>query len=184
MKRAGAILLLLLFLTIHVGHLGYYWYGLKQIDRYWQQDAELTQDLKHLIVPIIIPYRNNDTAFRKGRGSILLEGVTYRIIYEKYDNKGLHILLAQDHSAQKLTREVSDWVNMTTDGEKSAAGHRADLVKHLMKDYLFRSSIELKERVLISLTCYKGVNVAATIDGFAHPDTPPPEGFFIPSRLI
>ncbi len=183
MKRIGVILLLVLFLIIHVGHIGYYWYGLKKIDQYWQEGTELTENLKHLIVPINIPYRNNDKEYRPGQGSIRHEGIKYRIVYEKYDDQGLHILLAQDYSTQRLTREISDWVNMTTDGDMPADGSRAGLVKSLIKDYIFRDSIMLEYDLLVIKSQQPWIHVLMPSHGHIENDTPPPEGYFIPSSI-
>ncbi|MEP4534923.1 MAG: hypothetical protein ABJ004_17650 [Cyclobacteriaceae bacterium] len=175
MKRVGSILLLILFLAIHVGHLGYYWYGLKKIDNQWLEHVEVHSELTHITVPVTLPYWNTQSEYKSTYGSITIEGKKYRKVYQKYDSNGLHLLLAEDYRTLALKQSISDWIQMTTDTESSSGNSTSDLIKTLSKEYtsLYLICFESKLR---ELTSGYGASFqqVALLDGFELISTPPP----------
>jgi hypothetical protein len=134
MKRIASILLLILFLAIHVGHLGFYWFESNRIEQQWLEKIEYGTNLREITIPINLPYWNLQSEFQPTHGSVELDGITYRKVFQKYDSKGLHILLAEDHKTAQLNQTMTDWINMTTQPESNEGPAKSRLID-LNKEY-------------------------------------------------
>lgn len=145
MKRLIALFFLSLFLLYHVGYLGYYWYSARQINERWLVQVEVTPDMKHVSIPIALPYWT-ETEYRPAHGTITIDGKQYRAVMEKYSKDALHLILAEDHAAQKLDQSISEWIKMMN-ATNSESSNEVNFLKSVAKDYLADQPLHIPERL-------------------------------------
>ena len=54
-----------------VGYLGYYWYSTERIEDKWMSHVEITPDMKHVSIPVSLPYWNSQQEYRVTHGKII-----------------------------------------------------------------------------------------------------------------
>lgn len=141
MRKVISIFFLTLFLLYQVGYLGYYWFSTHQINQKWMSHVEITPDMKHVSIPISLPYWTDQTEYRITQGKININGELYRKVMQKYENNAIHLIVAKDSDTEKLNQSISDWVQAMSDSEKSSSSNgKADLIKSI-KDYIPRTNI-------------------------------------------
>lgn len=175
MRKSLSIFFLSLFLLYHVGYLGYYWYSARKIDDQWLGKVEITPDMKHVTIPVDLPYWSNQEAYQPTHGKININGKRYRKVFQKYDSNKIHLLLAEDRASEQLERSIADWVRMMTDTETPESG-KADLLKSAIKEYVPNQSTFLSDPItLIAESHPAGFYQASEGNLFAEHITPPPQ---------
>ncbi len=140
MRKVISIFFLSLFLLYQVGYLGYYWFSAHQINEKWMSHVDVTPDMKHVSIPIELPYWTNQSEYRITHGKININGELYRKVMQKYENNAIHLIVAKDSDTAKLNQSISDWVKAMSDSEQSSSDNgKADLLKSI-KDYIPRTS--------------------------------------------
>jgi len=135
----------MLFLMYHIGYLGYYWYSIEQINEQWLVQVEVTPNMKHVTIPITLPYWS-DTDYRPAHGTINIDGKQYRTVLEKYDKDAIHLIVAEDKAVAELNASISDWLKaMNSADSDSPLSNKANFLKSVAKDYLGLEQIVLPE---------------------------------------
>jgi hypothetical protein len=119
LKRAAAILLLLLFL--------FNWFGYRLLSGYLQTradahlEAQLDQeqyDASQLIemrVPLNMPYQLNSTDFERYDGEIEIDGVHYKYVKRKVENGQLVLLCLPNETKMKLQGARDEFFKLVND---------------------------------------------------------------------
>ena len=130
MRKAFSIFFLALFLLYQVGYLGYYWFSSHQINQKWMSQVEITPDMKHVSIPISLPYWTSQSDYRVTHGKININGVPYRKVMQKYDEEAIHLIVAKDTETENLNQSIADWVRAMTDSESSSNDGKTELLKY------------------------------------------------------
>lgn len=176
MKRGIAIFFLALFLMYHIGYLGYYWYSVQELNDQWVSHVEITQDMKHVTIPIALPYWT-ETEYRPSHGTINIDGKQYRTVMEKYSKDAIHLIVAQDRGTEQLRQHIADWIKMmnTADSDHSGSS-KANFLKSVSKDYLNFLEINLQEDFWeIKNTSYNYIFSERLANRSLDVITPPPQ---------
>lgn len=176
MRKAISIFFLGLFLLYHVGYLGYYWYSAQQINDQWMAHVEVTPDMKHVSIPITLPYWNDQSNYRVTHGKIMINGKLYRKVMQKYERDAIHLIVAEDSKTERLNQNIADWVKSMTDAESNTNG-KADFIKSVAKDYTISNCPTLAGATESILDIdYSQLAVRGALETFPEISTPPPQG--------
>ncbi|WP_159584273.1 hypothetical protein [Marinoscillum sp. 108] len=174
MKRLIALGFLTLFLLYHIGYLGYYWYSMKQINEEWLVRVDVTPDMKHISIPITLPYWSDQSEYRPSHGSITINGKQYRTVLEKYSQDAIHLIVAEDYAVQELNQSISDWIKMMNTSDSEHSG-KVNLLKSIAKDYLADTHDLLPEKLFkLTETSFFSTSDMLT-ECYSTITTPPPQ---------
>jgi hypothetical protein len=119
LKRAAAILLLLLFL--------FNWFGYRLLSGYLQSqadahlEAQLDQEqydpsqLIEMRVPLNMPYQLNSTDFERYDGDIEIDGVHYKYVKRKVENGQLVLLCLPNETKMRIQGAREEFFKMIND---------------------------------------------------------------------
>lgn len=176
MRKATAIFFLALFLLYHVGYLGYYWYSAQQIDEQWLAHVEITPDMKHVSIPITLPYWNDQSTYRVAHGKINIDGKVYRKVMQKYEKDAIHLILAEDRKTAALHGHIADWVQAMSDSETPVNG-KSEILISIAKDYTLDNLLWVTMSTVSTLEnnhCLEAPRSLSIV--FGEVSTPPPQG--------
>lgn len=174
LRRSLSIFFLVLFLLYQVGFLAYYWYSAEQINEQWLSLVEITPDMKHVTIPVALPYWNNQDEYQPTHGKININGKLYRKVFQKYYMNEIHLIIAEDLATAQLQRSVADWVRMMTDMPNNG---KSSLLKSVTKEYICDEDVFLSEPpIVIEEKGLTSMYIASEGKVFAEKHTPPPQG--------
>lgn len=142
MKRAAAILLLLIFL--------FNWFGYRLLSDYLQHrsDAQLESrldrqqyneaNLIELRIPLNMPYQNGTSDFERYDGEIEYNGIHYKYVKRKVANGELVLLCLPNENRMKLQNARDEFFKLVNDlqhssQDKSPASHNT--IKNPITEY-------------------------------------------------
>lgn len=138
--------------------------------------VEITPDMKHVSIPISLPYWTAQSEYRVTNGKIVINGSVYRKVMQKYDQEAIHLIVAKDTDTEKLNHSIADWVRAMSDGEANSEGG-SDLIKSAVKDYVpVAASSWSSEQIALTLDKTFGVQPTVALSSrCSEVTTPPPQ---------
>ena len=130
MKRAAAILLLLIFL--------FNWFGYRLLSGYLQTralpdlEAQLDQEqydpsqLIEMRVPLNMPYQLNSTEFERYDGEIEIQGVHYKYVKRRVENGQLVLLCLPNETKMRIQGAREEFFKLVNDLQQNNQGKGAD----------------------------------------------------------
>jgi hypothetical protein len=124
MKRAAAILLLIIFL--------FNWFGYRLLSDYLQlrADTQLESQLDQhqyneaslieIRVPLNMPYQNISTSFERYDGEIEYKGIHYKYVKRKVTNGELVLLCLPNENRMKLQNARDEFFKLVNDLQQSS----------------------------------------------------------------
>lgn len=177
-RKVTSIFFLCLFLLYQVGYLGYYWYSHQKINDKWNDYVTVTPDMKHVTIPVSLPYWNSQSEYQATHGKIIINGDPYRKVMQKYDHDAIHLIVAKDQETTRLNQNISDWIQAMSDGENSNQHGESSLLKSAVKDYTNKQvmPVTFNQDLLAIKTAWSfSFDEATPAQRFATVNTPPPQ---------
>lgn len=146
MRQASALFLLFVFGLYHLGYYGFYLIANYQSDNYWNGvtlQAELDEEvLLHAVIPLAIPYQQNQTEYQPANGKVEIDGRYYRVVRQKYANDTLHVIYTADALRQGIERSIDKWIAsiLPTPASDTDGMH---MWKSLVKGFLIEQNVSL-----------------------------------------
>lgn len=138
--------------------------------------VEVTPDMKHVAIPITLPYWNDQSNYRVTHGKIMIDGKLYRKVLQKYEQDAIHLIVAEDSQTERLNNTIADWVRAMSDSE-SSSNDKADLIKSAAKDYtLYQQLTYSKSLILLAEQSFGTHPASNTLETYPELNTPPPRG--------
>lgn len=142
MKRAAAILLLIIFM--------FNWFGYRLLSGYLQHraDTQLESQLDQhqyneaslieIRVPLNLPYQNISSGFERYDGEIEYKGIHYKYVQRKVDNGELVLLCLPNENRMKLQNARNEFFKLVNDLQQSSKNNNstpAGSIKNPITEY-------------------------------------------------
>jgi hypothetical protein len=120
-RRAAAILLLLVFTFNVIGYYGIYWYARNHYEAIMLQKLDADNYASYqsitLKIPLSLPYQlNSDNAdFERINGSFQYKGEFYKLVKQKMKADTLYVVCVKDHEEKRLQTTMSDFMKISND---------------------------------------------------------------------
>jgi hypothetical protein len=144
-RRAIAILLLLVFTLNVIGYYGIYWYArdhfhtviLQKLDT----DNYSAYESITLKIPISLPYQLNsaNADFERINGSFQYKGEFYKLVKQKMKADTLYVVCIKDHHEKQLHAAMFDFMKISGDAPSSCI----KVLGGFVKDFEEASPIEI-----------------------------------------
>lgn len=143
-KKAGAILLIILFLFNFFGYRFAFNYLQKQSDVQLQASLDNNNyneaDLLTIKVPLSLPYLNSQDDFERVNGEITIDGKIYKYVKRKISEGNLVLLCLPDYNKMRIESEKSDYFKYANDlaqnnNSKKSDNSKSGFFKNLLSEY-------------------------------------------------
>ncbi len=121
MRRAIAILLLLVFTFNVIGYYGIYWFARDHFRSVMLQKLDADNYSAYesitLKIPVSLPYQLNSasTDFERINGSFQYKGEFYKLVKQKMKADTLYVVCIKDHQEKQLHAAMSDFMKISND---------------------------------------------------------------------
>ena len=125
MKRIISISLGLIFCLFQIGYLAIYFHLIQQNTIKWLATTEFSGEFKKIEILISLPYWQDQEDFQPTDGTMVIDGLHYRKVFQKYANEKVIVLLQRDYSLDQIkntTRQLVESNAGTDAGDSSASG--------------------------------------------------------------
>ena len=179
MRRAAAILLLLVFTFNVIGYYGIYWYARNHYEAIMLQKLDADNYAAYqsitLKIPLSLPYQLSSNAdFERINGSFQYKGEFYKLVKQKMKADTLYVVCVKDHEEKRLQTTMSDFMKVSNDIPSSGT---MKVLNGFVKDFEETASVEITtDRHPILYKIY-----ISYTDGLLNPSRPvlsPPPKFF------
>jgi hypothetical protein len=119
-RRAAAILLLLVFTFNVIGYYGIYWYARNHYEAIMLQKLDADNYAAYqsitLKIPLSLPYQLSSNAdFERINGSFQYKGEFYKLVKQKMKADTLYVVCIKDHQEKHLQTTMSDFMKVSND---------------------------------------------------------------------
>lgn len=120
-RRAAAILLLLVFTFNVIGYYGIYWYARNHYEAVMLQKLDADNYTSYesitLKIPLSLPYQLNsgNADFERINGSFQYKGEFYKLVKQKMKADTLYVVCIKDHQEKHLQTTMSDFMKISND---------------------------------------------------------------------
>jgi hypothetical protein len=179
LKKAGSILLLLVFLFNVGGYYFVFWGLIRTSDQELIQrldkglySAEETIELK---IPVTLPYPIQEQGFKRVNGKFEHQGEFYKMVKHKLENDTMYIVCIRDDQQKRLEKTMNDYVKVTNELPSSSKSTMSFAGKFL-KDYEAGVSSEVFQQTGWAMDITGTQQSFELLPAETHISSPPPKG--------
>lgn len=145
MRRAAAILLLLVFTFNVIGYYGIYWYARNHYEAIMLQKLDADNYAAYqsitLKIPLSLPYQLSSNAdFERINGSFQYKGEFYKLVKQKMKADTLYVVCVKDHQEKHLHTTMADFMKVSNDIPSSG---NMKVLSGFVKDFEETASVEI-----------------------------------------
>lgn len=178
MKKAAAILLLILFLFNTAGYKALFSYLSKQADARMEarimNGSDLDKGLITFKIPLNLPYTTDSKNFEPAEGEVTINGEIYKLVKKKISRDTMIVLCIDHHEKTRIENQDNDYFKKVND--LAANSSKKSDVKQIKVDYFLQDSQNDPAPVpLIQSTVYTDLHSRASMPGYHPLISAPPE---------
>jgi hypothetical protein len=109
------------FLVYQIGFVAIYFYAKEKNRQVWITKTEFKEGFKKVSIPLTLPYWQDQDEYQVTDGEMIVGGVHYRKVYQKYAQDSVHILLVLDETMNQIQSSTRKLVAGNTGNETGSA---------------------------------------------------------------
>lgn len=121
MKNILAIIFCTVFLVYQIGFVAIYFFAKEKNRQTWISKTEFNEGFKKVSIPLTLPYWQDQEDYQVTDGEMIVAGIHYRKVFQKYAQDSVHILLVLDETMNQIQNSTRKLITGNSGNEANSS---------------------------------------------------------------